>query len=87
MVKSRSQTEASQSSSEADWTGRIVFAHKGKKIPCWFPGRVLQKSKKGYDILFYSKMGTEACSSRNTMLYEDFFLRKDDKSTLFKVPT
>ena len=86
MVKTRSQT-SSQSDVIKDLSGRVVFAHKGKAIPCWFPGKVLCKSKKGYKVEFFSNLGVEICTLRNVMLYEDYFLRKSENSPLFKVPT
>ena len=88
MVKTRSQTRSlSLSSVVEDFPGKVVFAHKGKTIPCWFPGKVLRKSKKGYDVEFYASLGFETCTLRNVMSYEEYFLKKKENSPLFKMPT
>ena len=88
MVKTRSITRSlSLSSGVEDLTGKVVFAHKGKTIPCWFPGKVLRKSKKGYDVEFYASLGVETCTLRNVMSYEEYFLKKKENSPLFKIPT
>ena len=84
MVRTRSQTSQSNS---VDMIGKIIFAHKGKSIPCWFPGKVLKKTSKGLEIEFFSQLGVQICTEKNTMLYDDFFLKRgDSSSTLFKVP-
>ena len=88
MVKTRSITRSlSLSSVVEDLTGKVVFAHKGKTIPCWFPGKVLRKSKKGYDVEFYASLGVETCTLRNVMSYDEYFLKKKENSPLFKIPT
>ena len=85
MVRTRSQTSQSGS---GDMTGKLVFAHKGKTIPCWFPRRVVKKTKKGIEVQFFSEFGVEICTEKNIMLYDDYFLKKaDSTSTLFKVPS
>ena len=85
MVRTRSQTSQSGS---GDMTGKLVFAHKGKTIPCWFPGRVLKKTKKGIEVQFFTEFGLEVCTEKNIMLYDDYFLKKaGSTSTLFKVPS
>ena len=48
-----------------------MFAHKGKLIPCWFPGIVMEKSKKGFKIEFYAGLEKEDCVTGNMMLYSD----------------
>ena len=84
MIRTRSQTSQSNS---VDMIGKIIFAHKGKSIPCWFPGKVLKKTSKGLEIEFFSQLGVQICTEKNTMLYDDFFLKRgDSSSTLFKVP-
>ena len=84
MVRTRSQTSQSNS---VDMIGKIIFAHKGKSIPCWFPGKVLKKTSKGLEIEFFAQLGVQICTEKNTMLYDDFFLKRgDSSSTLFKVP-
>lgn len=84
MVRTRSQTSQSNS---VDLTGKVVFAHKGKSIPCFFPGKVLRKTRKGLEVEFFSQLGVHTCTEKNTMLYDDFFLKRgDSSSTLFKVP-
>ena len=85
MVRTRSQT--SKPSDVDDLVGQVVFAHKGKSIPCWFPGRVLKKNEKGYEIEFFGNLGTEVCTSRNTIQYEEYFNATDVNKTLFKVPS
>ena len=84
MVRTRSQT----SSKHLDIVGKIVFAHKGKSIPCWFPGKVLQKTSKGYEIEFLAQFGTEVCVEKNVMIEEEYIRKKNDSSSssLFRVP-
>ena len=68
--------------------GDLVFAHKGKIIPCWFPGLVLEKCKKGFKIEFYAGLGKEDCVTGNMMLYSDYDQKKKNgaKSKLFQIP-
>ena len=70
------------------YIGDLVFAHKGKIIPCWFPGIVLEKSKKGFKIEFYAGLGKEDCVTGNMMLYSDYEQKKKNgaKSKLFQIP-
>ena len=82
MVKTRSQTR----SQNVELVGKMVFAHKGKTIPCWFPGKVVNKNEKGYEILFFGTFGKEVCIEKNIMIHEDYLLKKNDSSLLFKVP-
>ena len=44
LVRTRSQTM----SQKDDHLGKIVVAHKGKLIPCLFPGKIEEKTSKGY---------------------------------------
>ena len=81
LVRTRSQT-----SSENDLVGKIVFAHKGKSVPFWFPGKVLKKTTKGYEIEFLTRFGVEVCTSKNVMPYDYYFMNKGDSSALFKIP-
>ena len=69
MVRTRSQTSQSNS---VDMTGKIVFAHKGKSIPCFFPGKVLKTTNKGLDIEFFSELGVQICTKKKTLMYDDF---------------
>ena len=68
--------------------GGLVFAHKSRIIPCWFPGLVLEKSKKGFKIEFYAGLGKEDCVTGNMMLYSDYDQKKKNgaKSKLFQIP-
>ena len=68
--------------------GDLVFAHKGKTVPCWFPGKVVQKSKKGFKVEFYAGLGKEDCVTGNMMLYSDYDQKKKtgSKSKLFQIP-
>ena len=98
--RTRSHTNADLSPSEADKAdkpektkslfaiGDLVFAHKGKLIPCWFPGIVMEKSKKGFKIEFYAGLGKEDCVTGNMMLYSDYEQKKKNgsKSKLFQIP-
>ena len=56
--KTRSQTK-SQSSSIPIGNGDVVFAFKGKKVPFWWPGKVVKVLKRGFKIDFYFEFGTE----------------------------
>ena len=82
MVRTRSQTK-----SRGDLTGKIVFAHKGKAIPCWFPGKIGKKTNKGYMVDFFNQFEAHDCAEKNILLYDEFFLKKNEKSALFKVPS
>ena len=82
MVKTRSQT----GTEKVDLEGKIVFAHKGKSVPFWFPGKVLKKTTKGYEVEFFSRFGVEICTEKNIMPYDYYFLKKNDNSALFKIP-
>ena len=97
--RTRSHTKADMSQSDtghADKTtqekspfaiGDTVFAHKGKTVPCWFPGRILEKSKKGFKIQFYAGLGKEDCLTGNMMLYSEYQQKKMNasKSKLFQI--
>ena len=82
MVRTRSET----SSQNVEKVGKLVFAHKGKTVPFWFPGKVTKKTNKGYEVEFLTYFGTEECTEKNIMLREDYLLKKNDSSSLFKVP-
>ena len=83
MVKTRSQSR----SQNVELVGKIVFAHKGKVVPCWFPGKVVSKTERGFEILFFGKFGTQVCTEKNILTREDYLLKKNDSSLLFKVPS
>ena len=82
MVRTRSQTKSEKKSLVSE----LVFAHKGKTVPFWFPGKVLRKEAKGYEIEFLTQFGTQVCSEKNVMFYDSYFLQKNNSSALFKVP-
>ena len=79
MVRTRSQT----GTEKVDLEGKIVFAHKGKSVPFWFPGKVLKKTTKGYEVEFFFRSGVKICTEKNIMPY---FMKKNDNSALFKIP-
>ena len=68
--------------------GQLVYAHKGKTVPCWFPGIVEANSKKGFKIKFLGEFGVEDCVASNMMLFEDFTTRKEKDSSkkFYEVP-
>ena len=68
-----------------DMVGLKVVAHKGKIVPCWFPGIVKSKCAKGYEVEFYSNLGVHVCTRKNIMSYEEF-KGKNKTTALFKVP-
>ena len=69
--------------------GDVVYAHKGKVVPCWFPGVVSVKGKKGtYKVKFFADFGMEDCVTSNIMMYSEFTTRKEEGADkkLFEVP-
>ena len=83
MVRTRSQTM----SQKDDHLGKIVVAHKGKLIPCWFPGKIEEKTSKGYLVQFLAKSESEECTPRNILSFDEFLKKKkNETSGLFKVP-
>ena len=90
LPRTRSQSsvdneEAASKSLKKFSVGNLVYARKGKTVPCWFPGIVKKRAKKGYSIQFLSNLGTEDCVTSNMMVYEDYtkHAKKDGK---FDVP-
>ena len=83
MARTRSQTI----STKADIVGKTVFTHKGKAIPCWFPGKVLEKTAKGYSVKFLAEFGNHVCAEKNLLMFDEYLLKKNDTSALFKVPS
>ena len=74
-------------SQKDDHLGQIVVAHKGKLIRCWFPGKIEEKTSKGYLIQFLAKFESEECTQRNIMSFEEFLKKKkNEMSGMFKVP-
>ena len=69
-----------------DLIDKIVVAHKGKVIPCWFPGTVKSMCPKGYVVEFFSNLGVHVCTRKNIMRYEEFCGKKK-KSALYKAPS
>ena len=69
--------------------GDLVFAHKGKIVPCWFPGVILEQGRKGlFKVNFLADFGQEFCSTSGLMHYDDFEARKklEKNHKLFDVP-
>ena len=97
--RTRSQNKADLSMIEADGPentqkktlfgiGDFVFAHKGKMIPCWFPGTVQEQTKKGFKVDFFAGFGQEDCVIGNMMPFLDYEQKKKNgaKSKLFQIP-
>ena len=68
-----------------DLIGKVVVAHKGKMIPCWFPGTAKSICPKGVVVEFFSNLGVHVFTQKNIMTYKEFKNMKKT-STLFKVP-
>ena len=83
MIKTRSITLSEQSSV---LVGKVVVAHKGKLIPCWFPGKVEEKTSKGYLVKFLAKFESEDCTMKNIMSFDEYLARKNETTALFRVP-
>ena len=67
--------------------GNLVYAHKGKLVPCWFPRVVEKKTKKGYKVKFLAESGFQDCVTSNMMMYDNYAdLREQDGGKLFMVP-
>ena len=69
--------------------GDLVYGHKGKIIPCWFPGTVVSIGKKGtLKVKFLAEFGQADCVSSNVMLFGEYATRKktDVNKALFEVP-
>ena len=68
----------------------LVFAHKAKVVPFWFPGVVTGKAKRGgqLKINFLADFGFADCPLDNIMLYSDYEKNKEQaqNKNLFKVP-
>jgi len=78
---------SSQEASDSDHqNGSWVVAHKGKVIPCWFPGQIKEKVSKGYLVQFLD-FGDHLCTAKNVMPMTEYLAKKDKTSSaLFKVP-
>ena len=69
--------------------GDLVFAHKGQSVPCWFPGVLIKKGKRGqFKVNFFADFGEEDCAPNNIMPYDDYDRRKSEGKTtkFFGVP-
>ena len=69
--------------------GDLVFAHKGKAVPCWFPGLVTGKTKKGlFSVAFLADFGQENCPRGNIMPFGEYETKKEEGKDrkLFEVP-
>ena len=67
--------------------GQLVYAHKGRTVPCWFPGVVEANTKKGFKVKFLGEFGVEDCVASNMMLFIDYTTRKEkDSSKFYEVP-
>ena len=68
--------------------GNNVFARKGRKVPFWWPGKIVKKLSRGYKIQFLLEFGTEDCLS-NCVITPEMFRElklKSDGKKLFKIP-
>jgi hypothetical protein len=69
--------------------GDLVYAHKGRKVPCWFPGVLTEKGKKGmFKVDFFAGLGEEFCATASLMPFVDFETRKKEGNNpkLFDIP-
>ena len=69
--------------------GDLVYAHKGQKIPCWFPGLVTEKGKKGmFKVNFLADFGQEFCAIGSIMQFVDYEKRKKEEKNLklYEIP-
>ena len=90
MRRTRSQTKSLSTSATglSLAEGDIVFAHRGRKIPFWWPGKIVRKQKRGYKVEFFIQFGKEDCLSDNVVTPEQFeaLKLKSANSKLFKIP-
>ena len=88
LPRTRSHSELEKSvSSRRFIIGKLVYAHKGKLVPCWFPGVVEKKTKKGYKIKFLAEFGFQDCVTSNMMMFDDYAdLKEQDGGKLFMIP-
>ena len=72
--KTRSQSESlSKESAIAFKKGELVFAHKGKVVPCWFPGVVESRNKNGsFKVKFLADFGQKDCVTSSMMSFKDY---------------
>ena len=69
--------------------GDLVYAHKGKNVPFWFPGVVRDKAKKGFfKVDFLADFGQEICPISNIMQFGLYAEKKKNytNSKLFSIP-
>ena len=79
-------SSSNQDQEEIDLVGKKVVAHKGKLVPCWFPGIVKSICSKGVEVEFFSNLGSHVCTRKNVMLFSAFKGKKKS-SALYKVPS
>ena len=48
LPRTRSQSQELAQSSTRLKIGSLVYAHRGKTVPCWFPGVIMKITKKGF---------------------------------------
>ena len=69
--------------------GDLIYAHKGKVVPCWFPGLISSKGKNGtFRIQFLADFGQKDCVASSMMPFQDYATREveDAEKKLFVVP-
>ena len=94
LPRTRSQSleipSSKPSKAQTNWRfgiGNLVYAHKGKVVPCWFPGIIEAKTKKGFTVKFLAEFGVEDCVAGNMMMYKDYTTKKEtDGEKFYEVP-
>ena len=86
--RTRSQTNSLSSTDLVFEEGQHIMANKGRKVPFWFPGKIVEILSKGYKVEFLEVFGSEDCRKENVISVAEFETKRltEGKTKLFKVP-
>jgi len=71
LPRTRSQSQELAQSLTRLKIGSLVYAHREKTVPCWFPGVIMKITKKGFRVQFLEKMGEFDCVITSVKKFED----------------
>ena len=64
LSRDEDQGDSSSNQEDIDLVGKKVVAHKGKLVPCWFPGIVKNICPKGVVVEFFSNLSIHVCNRK-----------------------
>ena len=84
LPRTRSQSQERSQNSSRLKIGSLVYARRGKTIPCWFLGVIKKITKKGFRVQFLAKLGEHECVKGNVKKFED---RNGSSDAYSSIPT